>query len=225
MATVVEHGEAMHSGSRSLETHSFKEVETGTVSESISGAGALALAILALIGVIPSVLGPIAVIAAGLALLAGGGAIAARALDLVGTGQPREVRRQILGGLGMEALTGGAGGVLGLLALLGISPMTLLPVAGIVLGTSLLMASGALTRLESLINTIPASEHETSHRSVYVATSSDFLVGLGAIVLGILALAGYSPITLSLVAVISIGAAVLMSGSTLAVRFAATFGR
>lgn len=225
MATAIEHGERLGAVSQSVSGRDVKEVESGTLSETLAGAGALALAILALIGVIPNVLAPIAAIAAGVALLTGGGAIAARALSFAQRGQRQQVRRQILGGLGMEAFTGAAGAVLGLLALLGISPMTLLPVAGIVLGTSLLMASGALTRLEGLFNSMTAeSEHETSHRTLYLATGSDFLVGIGAIVLGILALAGYSPMVLSLVALISIGAAALMSGSTLAIRFVALFG-
>jgi hypothetical protein len=223
MATAVEQSERLRTGSHTQEATSLREVETGTLSETLSGAGALALAILALIGVIPSVLGPVAAIAAGVALVTGGGSIAARALTLVGSRSRYDVRRQIVGGLGMEAVTGAGGAVLGLLALLGISPVTLLPVAGIVLGTSLLMASGALTRLEGLLNETNTG-HETSHRTLYVATGSDFLVGIGAIVLGILALAGYSPVTLSLVALLSIGAAVLMSGSTLTVRFLALFG-
>jgi uncharacterized membrane protein HdeD (DUF308 family) len=50
------------------------------------------------------------------------------------------------------------------------------------------------------------------------------LVGIGAIVLGILALTGHVPMTLTLVAMLSVGAAILVSGSVLASRLFGMFG-
>lgn len=195
------------------------EVESGSLAESIAAAGGVALAILGIIGVLPVVLGSIATIAVGVALFLGGGAIASRSLKVAHSG----VRRQIVGGLGMEALAGLSGAVLGLLALLGISPLALLSVAAIVLGSALIMASAATTRLESALARIEA-EPGSSHEAVYVASGSDLLVGAGAVVLGILALTGHDPLMLSLIAVLGIGAAGMLSGSTMAARFFALFG-
>lgn len=200
-------------------------VETGSFAETIAGAGAVALAILAIIGVLPIVLGAIATMAVGVGLFLGGGSIAARTRQIDPTPRGRAVRRQIMGGLGMEALAGASGAVLGLLALLGINSLTLLSVAAIVLGGALLMASAATSRLEADLDRMAASgEHHMSHEAVYVASGSDFLVGIGAIVLGILALTGWAPLTLSLVAMLAVGAAGMLNGSSLAVRFFALFG-
>jgi hypothetical protein len=94
-----------------------------------------------------------------------------------------------------------------------------------VLGAALLMASGALSRLESMTRwaDVSAAERE-SHDTVYVASGADVIIGAGAVVLGILALTGHDPMTLSLIAMLSIGAAVLLSGSSLAARVFSLFG-
>jgi hypothetical protein len=143
---------------------------------------------------------------------------------VLGTG-PETARREIVGGMGMEAMAGIAGAVLGVLALLGIKPLTLLSVAATVLGAALLTASGALARLESLTRWADVSAAErASHDTVYVASGADVIVGAGAVVLGILALTGHDPMTLSLIAMLSVGAAVLLSGSSPAARIFSVFG-
>jgi len=201
-------------------------MESGSFAESLAGAAGVVLAILGIIGLLPTVLGAISAIAVGIGLFLGGGVIAARSkqLDIGLRGQNE--RRQILGGLGVEALAGASGAVLGLLSLLGIAPVTLLAVSAIVLGGALLMASAATARLESAIGRTmgPAQSNETAHEAIYVASGSDFLVGAGAVILGILALAGHAPITLVLVAMLSVGAAGMLSGSTFAARVFTMFG-
>lgn len=204
---------------------SVHQMESGSFGESIAGAGGVVLAILGLIGLLPAVLGSIAVMAVGVGLFLGGGVIAGRArrLDLGARSDPR--RRQIMGGLGMEAFAGGSGAVLGLLALLGVSSVTLLGVSAIVLGGALLMASAATSRLETAFDRMEAGRgHPGAHDALYVASGSDVLIGIGAVVLGILALAGQSPVTLDLVAMLSVGAAVMLSGSAFATRVLTLFG-
>lgn len=206
--------------------HSVHQMESGSFAESLAGAAGVVLAILGIIGLLPTVLGAISAIAVGIGLFLGGGVIAARSKQLdVGLSNQNE-RRQILGGLGMEALAGASGAVLGLLSLLGIAPVTLLSVSAIVLGGALLMASAATARLESALGRMAESgdRHKTAHEAVYVASGSDFLVGAGAVILGILALAGHAPITLALVAMLSVGAAGMLSGSTFAARVFTMFG-
>lgn len=215
-----------HIGVTPREETAVREIESGSTTEAIGGAAAIVLAILGLIGVLPTVLASIAAIAVGVALIMAGGAIAARFSRVLAGPEPARVRREIIGGMGMEALTGLAGLVLGLLALLGVAPLTLLPIASIVLGAALLMASGAMARLEELVHweaERTAPPQRTTHDAVYVATGSEVLVGVGAIVLGILALSGTNPLTLSLIAMLGIGASVLLSGSALAARFFGLF--
>ncbi len=205
---------------------SVHQLETGSFAESLAGAGGVVLAILGIIGVLPMALASIAAIAVGVGLFLGGGVIAARSRQLGVGRSSAEERRQILGGLGMEAFAGASGAVLGLLALLGIDPLTLLGVSAIVLGGALLMASAATARLESAIDKTMEfnRDHAAVHEAVYVASGSDFLIGAGAVVLGILALAGHAPLTLALVAMLSVGAAGMLSGSTLAARVFTLFG-
>jgi hypothetical protein len=207
------------------EERAVRAIEGGSMTEAVGGAAAIVLAILGLIGVLPEVMASIATIAVGVALLTIGGVIAARYARAIGPAESPTIRREITGGMGMEALAGVATVVLGILALLRIAPITLLAVATIVLGAAMLMASGAMARLESLARTEPlGAEHPKTHDVVYAATGSEVLVGVGAVVLGILALSGHAPLTLVLVALLSIGASVLVSGSALAARFFESFG-
>jgi hypothetical protein len=185
-----------------------RDVEKGSVGETIAGAGAIVLAILGLIGLVPGALDSIAVIAAGFGILVGSTALATRYRQVLGRAAARHL--EIGGGLGTTALGGLAGITLGILALLGVSQLELVSIAPIVMGGALLIASAATARFEQTA----ASKHGEDF--VYVASGADSLVGAGAIVLGILALSGSAPLTLSLVALIAIGCATFMSGTSVA---------
>ncbi len=95
-----------------------EEVVGGSIAEGVGGAGAIVLAILGLIGILPATLASIAVIAIGLALLVGGGAVAAQYSRLLTKAEPGSGAQLIGGGMTMEALCGLTGVVLGILALL-----------------------------------------------------------------------------------------------------------
>ena len=51
------------------------------------------------------------------------------------------------------------------------------------------------------------------------------LVGAGAVVLGILAVIGFAPVVLNLVAFLALGGALLLGGSALATRMGTIFSR
>lgn len=93
-------------------------------------------------------------------------------------------------GLGTQAIGGVAAIVLGVLALLGNSPMVLLSVSILVLGASLFVGSmgGGFS-------------------------SANVFLGLSSLVLGVLCLMGYVPLTLVLVGFLCLGTASLSSGS------------
>lgn len=199
--------------------------EGGATGETIAGAGAVVLAILGLIGVYPLTLDSIATIAAGAGLLLAGGAIAARFARLKTLMETNRPRQEVTGSLGMEGLAGVAGIVLGILALLGVGPLSLLAVSAIVLGAGLIMAGGARSRLETLSHRYGTTvESRTMEDVVYVSSGSDVLVGIGAIVLGILALSGVTPLTLTLISMLAVGASILFGGSTIAARVFGHFG-
>lgn len=196
-----------------------REAEAVNTTESIAGAVAAILAILGLIGLLPQLLGSIATIAAGVAMLVAGSAVAAHYTQVMSNTE--RAQRSPTKGLRMESLTALGAVVLGVLALLGVDSMALLSIAAIVLGGALLMLSDTTARFEAVLRTrAPVGGSEHRHEEMpYVSAGSDILVGTGAIVLGILGLAGHAPITLALIAFLSVGAVLVLNGSTIATRF------
>lgn len=202
-----------------------RPVEGGSMTEAVGGVAAVVLGILGLIGVIPQILAAIAVIVVGITLLSAGGALAAR-FSRVLADEPQPVRTRVASGMGMEVLASIAGIVLGILALFGVTSPSLLAVSAIVLGGALLMTSNAMMRLTALLQARSSAGMAGAETSVGMpaVAGPDVFMGIGAVVLGILALGGHAPDVLSLIAMIAIGAAVLLSDSPMAERFFSLFG-
>lgn len=194
-----------------------RTVVGGSSTEALTGAGAIVLAILGLAHIAPQMMVAISSIALGAALILDGAAIAAeysRILAESGNGSISKV--ELGGGLSTQVIGGVAAVVLGVLALLNIAPTTLMAIAAIVLGVTVVSGSGVTTRLNALkIET--SGDHDFAKRvareSLTAATGADMLVGLAAVVLGILALVGMAPVPLTLVAMLALGASILLTGS------------
>jgi len=185
--------EEIHSREERYETLR-KSVAGGSALAGIAGFAAIVLAILGLIDVLPLILASVAAIVVGAALLMEGGFSAAW------FGGTRERFNEYMEGAFSAELMGGiAGIVLGILALLGIAPQTLLSVAVLALGASLFLASWA-----------------------GAIAGAKLLVGLASIVLGILGLVGTVPLTLTLVAFLCLGFGTLLSGSYSTGKFMST---
>jgi len=184
----------------------------GSVTEALLGAGAVVLSILGLLNIMPQYMASVAVIALGAALLIGGAALASRAARAMTTAERfTPTTEAVQGALAFQALTGATGIVLGIIALLGNVPATLLAIGIIVLGAGFLLASNVTARVNAFLS-------RTSGRTetAFAAPGMEVIVGLGAVVLGILALAGFSPAILILASTLSLGAGILLSGSTIA---------
>jgi len=208
----------------------------GSAVEAITGLGAVVLAILGLAEVLPVMLASIAVIALGVALFIKGGASMARYADLVahyGSGAPELT--EFGGGTSVEFL-GGLGGIaLGLLCLLRIEEAILLPVSVIMFGMVLLIGAGVLSRIshERLITTTeepvsvrreaPVTVRHEAEEAMNAAAGMEIFVGVSTIVLGILALVGYAPLTLVLVGLLVTGASVFFSATSVGARMAGVF--
>ncbi len=189
-----------------------------SIVEGIAGLVAVALAIIGLANVAPWVLASVAAIALGAAFVFESGAMAARFSALESEAQEESVSWLKWSTAGAEFLMGFAGIALGILALLGIDPAALVPVAIIVYGTALMVDSGIRMRLRKL---------ETKHldwRSFAFAAPQVF-VGLGSITLSILALVGVAPLALILVGLLSVGTAVLITGSLVTGRSISLYRR
>lgn len=200
-------------------------MEAGSVGEAVAGAAGLVLAILGLLGILPLTLDAIAGIALGVALLLGGAALAARySRAIPPTALPR-ARHDISGALGLQAIAGIAAVVLGVLALLGVSSLELLAVTVIVLGAALLAVGGGMARLGRSARWLRGDAGRSGEvDSASVAAGWEALIGVAAVVLGILALTGRSPLMLTLIAMLCVGAALLVTGSLVASRLFSFFG-
>lgn len=204
-------------------------VAYGGLIDAIGGVATIVLVICGLVGIAPPMMVAIATIVFGVALLIQGGAMLSEYAQIVFPGGVRTAMPEQMGGnsLALVFLVGAGGIVLGVLSLLGINAAILSPIAVIGFGTALLLSSNAVWRLyalrrnSALMDTsVVQSQHVGSEMLASEMASSSAgiqaLAGLAAIVLGILALAG-SPadLTLNLVALLTLGATLVLTGSTL----------
>ncbi|KMQ50508.1 hypothetical protein CHISP_2626 [Chitinispirillum alkaliphilum] len=204
-------------------------VAGGSLAEGIVGAAAIVLSILGLVGIVPFLMLYIATIAVGAALLFEGGAISSRISSLIAQSpSQRSDIEQIGSGMTAEFLAGAVGLALGILALLGIAPITLVSIASIVYGGALIMGGSVTAKINSL--TFESGyEGETARsvarEAVKAASGVQVLIGIGAVVLGILALLEIAPVTLVLVSMLALGFADLLSGGAVGGRMLSVFRR
>lgn len=203
------------------------KVMTGVSStEALVGAGATVLGILGLVGIWPFYMAAVATIVIGAALVIEGAGIAAQYRNIMSQMNGSRYERAELGGGATNQTLGGLAGItLGILALVGVVPSTLLPVAVIVFGSAIVLGATAPRELESAVERYERYRHTESesrhvaHEAVQATEGTQVLVGLGSIVLGILVLTDVgAPAILILVALLSIGAAEFLRGSALGSR-------
>ena len=222
----------MTTSTQPFEERHVLEVEgAGSIVEAGGGLAVIVLSIIGLAGANPGFMVSIAGIALGAALLAEGGAIAGEYSKLVHmTTGGRFDAAELGGGMTTELIAGGAALVLGILGLLHLAPLTLMPIASITVGAALVLTSGAVQRLNDVkVRALGLSDtaRRVTHAAVSSAAGAQVFTGVGAIVLGILALttAPGAAATLTLVAFLAIGAAVTLSGSALAGRLMKAFAK
>jgi len=205
--------------------NSFQEAASyGGLVDAVGGLATIVLAIIALSGINPEALAAIATVVFAAALLILGGTMLTEYTKMsfpAGMLGPMEGTGG--GGLSALFLTGAAGIVLGILSLVGIFPQMLISVAVITFGGALLLSSSSVWHLYRLKNAWHriAAQSPVSGSDILAgemasgSAAMQCLAGLTAIVLGILAVTGNDPGVLSLVALLVLGATVLLTGSTL----------
>jgi hypothetical protein len=197
----------------------------GTSIETLGGLTAVVLAVIGVTGFQQIYMLGAACIATGLALLAHGGSIAARWNEVLRRlDGERFDRSELVGGIGTEVFGGAVGLILGVLALANVRPFVMLPVAAIVFGGSLLLGGAAQPELEALVPDYETRYRRFTHDAIQASGGVMVMVGIAAAVLGILALLDVGPVlTLTLVGMLCIGAALFMAGGALTARFARRF--
>ena len=204
------------------ERRTLESLLGGTIGGGIIAIAAVVLAIVGLAGVYPRWLLSAATIAVGISFLIEGAAIASRLSDLLHESTAGRVQMSELGGgVTGETLAGIVGIILGILGALNVYPAVVLPVAAIVFGAGLIIGAGANIRINELV-VVHREDHPMARnvirQAVLATTGLQVLVGVGAVVLGIIALAGDYPITLSLVAMLIVAAAFVLSNTAVAGR-------
>lgn len=214
---------ATQTGEALAERRSMTMMVASSMAEGIAGIGAIVLSILGLSRIFPEMMLPVATIAVGASLIFQGGFITSRFSNLLTAETRGRMDFRELGmGITTEFFGGAVGLVIGVLSLLGVYPLILIPAATIVFGSALVLGSGVTGRLNSLW--VASTEErelvrEVSREAMSSAVGLQLLIGLGAITLGILALAGMNPLVLSLIAMLSIGFSDILSGTTIIGRF------
>jgi len=194
--------------------HARQWEHTTWTTELLLACGAVVLSILGLVGVFQAELAAIAVIGLGAILLFQGANVVLRYGELLyeADASSKLHAAEISRGITAEFLAGVAGIVLGILALLRIVPMTLMSVAVITYGGTLLLTSGESIWLNSF-GKENDMVYQLRHSMGLAAARAQVLMGLGSLVLGILGLVGIVPMTMVLVALLATGASILLRSS------------
>lgn len=198
----------------------FPELGLGSIGEEAGGGIALVvLGILALANVEPMLLNSIAIIVAGVSLAVGGAALTARQAKLMAEAMPeRTAAGQLSTGTSAGILGGGAGVVLGILALIGVASEPLVAIALIVFGASLMFDYGARAQMRMMRAAGASSSAEAARFAMTASTSNSaiLLVGVGLITLGIVALAHIVAPVVSAAAILALGTYLLLEGGVAA---------
>lgn len=183
----------------------------GLFTEGAAGIAAIVLAIIALAGVSTTALASIATIVIGVGLMVQAFNTAAENMRLPAAGGVAEFGGEVM----VDCLGGGAGIVLGILGLIGLGAGAahLLAPALIVFGGAL-MLSGALATRSRLVMPNAGMPQVMAVPGAAATGGVEVLMGIAAVVLGILSLVMADKAILLLVGFIIVGAALLIVSAT-----------
>jgi hypothetical protein len=190
----------------SMEGPMAEGTNSNPIAQAIAAVATVILTILGLAHVAPNFLVAIATITFGAALLLHGVSMLSEYARLAR--QASTSTSAVVGGGGLSTvlLAGAAGIILGILALLGISTMELTAIAVIAFGSALILSSNSALRMHFFKLALAGPDERTQliatdmlAGEILSSSAGTYgLVGLAAIVLGILALAGFFAVLLAL---------------------------
>jgi hypothetical protein len=203
-----------------------QDIASGTavtpLSESAAALAVIVLAVLGLLNVTPGAMLAIATIVVGAAIVLQGAAVVAEYSRWLAADSPAAALSSAWGGgVTLDFVAGCVGIILGILALFA-NTAVLTAAALIVFGGTLLLG-GAVTARQSIVTGLPATQLPPQDQAAEmvaaqisdVASGAQVLIGIAAIVLGILAFipaAATHGQVLTLVGLLAVGASVLVTG-------------
>jgi hypothetical protein len=203
-------------------THEGKGLATevatiGPAAEAVAGVAIIVLAILALANIAPQSLAAIAAIVTGAALLLQVTDATAEYAASMTAGTEVVHTSGVGSGMSVGFLAGGAGIVLGILALLGVGTMHLIAAALIVFGGAWLLGAGvAAETARHRLGAVATDTMGLVQQAVGAAAGAQALIGLTSIILGILAFMPMPQMVLILVAFLALGGSLLLTGAAAA---------
>jgi hypothetical protein len=199
----------------------------GGVMDAIGGIATAVLAIIGLAGWRPELLAGVATIVFGAALLIQGGTVLSEYSQVYTPGAALQTASDAFSGDGLAAMfpVAIAGIVLGILALVGVAPRLLTSVSVIAFGAALMLSAQSVRRLYRMQSEMRRASVGTHSVREFLAgemasgsAGIQFMAGLGALVLGIIAVvmaASMRGELLTLVALLLVGLTNIISGSAL----------
>jgi hypothetical protein len=187
------------------------------------------LGILALARVDPLLLISIAVIVAGVVLVSDSAALSRQIAGALAAKASYHINAaELSSGLSAGVLGGITGVVLGILAILQVAPQTLIAVAAIVFGAAVLFDFAARSQLRALKMTTGETPEQSARLALATASSTStaaIFAGVGLVTLGILALAGIASEVLTAVAILGLGAYIVLEDAAMVERLMSFFGQ
>ena len=185
----------------------------GLLTEGAAGIAVIVLAVIALAGTSSSALASIVTILVGVSLMVQ--AFTSAVENSKVTAADAAPIPDLGGEVMVDGLSGFTGIVLGILALVGMNAPYLVPSALIVFGGALLLSGAIGLRPRASQSAAPGGQTQVvSYQSSAAASGVEILIGIAAIVLGILSLTFVGSWVLALVGFIAVGAALLMVSAT-----------
>ncbi|HLI23238.1 MAG TPA: hypothetical protein VKV32_19085 [Stellaceae bacterium] len=192
----------------------FDMVTVAPLTESVGAIAIIVLSVIGLAGTAEGAMLAIATIVIGASILMQGANTVSEYAELFVAEEAGMVKPGAIGGgITLEFLAGGAGVVLGILGLLTPVTVVLSAAALVVFGGTLLLSAGATVRASSIQSDSAGMSVVTQsvmRQATSVSAGAQIMIGVGAIVLGILALIGLHSVILALVGDLAIGTSLLM---------------
>jgi len=197
--------------------HSVAPFRNPSVFDAATGALVALIAIIGFAGEAPRTMAALAFVGVGLAFVVEAAGIARRSHKFADSRHP--LGAQIMASALAQLFTGATGAILGVLALIGIEPFVLLPIASIAFAVALLFGTGAAVQVDTIAAHIePSQTRRVIHEAVVGASGARLLIAFGVLVLGVLALAGVERLTLLLTVALSLAVALLLGSVSLGDR-------